>query len=105
MSTRSRKEQIEAMLKAEPQDSFLRYALAMEYAGEGEAATAVQRLKELLGDDPTYVPAYLQCGQLLLKQGHSGEARTILERGIDAAMRANDQHAAGEMQGLLLSME
>ena len=48
MSTRSRKEQIEEMLALDPNDSFLRYGLAMEYVSAEQEVEAVACLRELL---------------------------------------------------------
>ena len=48
MGATSRKEQIEHMLAADPNDSFLRYGLAMEYASAGQDEEAVGCLRELL---------------------------------------------------------
>jgi hypothetical protein len=96
--------QIESMLADEPADSFLRYGLAMEHASQGDAAEAARLLLEQVATDP-YVPAFLQAGQILAKLGREPEACDVLRRGIDAARRQNDQHALGEMQGLLDSLE
>ncbi len=101
MAAKSRKEQLAEMLEAEPRDVFIRYALAMEYVSEGNDAEAARRLAELTTDTPDYPPAYLQQGQALIRLGRDREAREVLQRGVAAAQRAGDHHAAGEMQGLL----
>jgi hypothetical protein len=99
-------EQIEAMLAEEPDDPFLRYGLAMEHAGAGDDAACVAVLRDLIArtaDNP-YVPAFLQAGQALVRLDRIDEAADVLRRGIDAARRAGDTHAQGEMQGLLDSI-
>ena len=55
------------MLVAEPNDTFLRYGLALEFAREGQPDEAVSRLRALVADRPDYVPAYFQAAQLLLQ--------------------------------------
>lgn len=100
----SRRAQIEAMLKEDPRDSFLRYALALELAGAGELTQAVAALEGLLADQPDYIPAYLQAGQFLLKAGDAGKARTVLEAGVAAALAGRDDHAAEEMAALLQAL-
>lgn len=102
--------QIEALLADEPNDPFLRYGLAMEYSGQGDDSTAVTLLRELIALDPArpYIPAFLMCGQALVRLGKEGEAVEVLKRGIDAAARAGTPdalHARGEMQGLLATVE
>jgi len=100
----SRKVQIEALLADEPDNSFLRYALAMEYMSAGQPDQALTTFRELLQRDPDYVPAYLQAGQVLAQQGRQSEAREILTAGLQVAQRVGDGHAAGEMSGLLATL-
>jgi thioredoxin-like negative regulator of GroEL len=101
MANKTRRQQIEEMLAADPNDAFLRYALAMEHAGAGEHEAAWRRFEEMFALTPEYVPAYLQAGQLLVRMGRSDEAREVFGRGIAVARQQHDEHAAGEMEGFL----
>ena len=105
MARTPRMAQIEAMLAEDPDDAFLRYGLAMEHASAGDDATAVRCLRELIAVDPTYVPAYLQAGQMLLRLGRTDEARATFRDGMAMAQKQGDQHAFGEMEGMLDSLE
>jgi Tfp pilus assembly protein PilF len=104
MNGKSRKEQLEELLAQDPNDSFLRYGLAMEYVSAGQDEEAVRCLRELLARDANYVPAYLQAGRALMRQGADDEAREVLRAGIAVANRTGDTHAAGEMTGFLESL-
>jgi tetratricopeptide (TPR) repeat protein len=104
MGQTSRMAQILAMLEDNPNDSFLRYALAMEHQSVGQDDQALAQLRELIQRDASYVPAYLQAGQILVRLGESEQACQILEAGIRIARQANDAHAAGEMSGLLSTL-
>lgn len=104
MAELSRKQQIEEMLRLDPEDPFLRYALAMEYVAQGDDATAAQQFQELCTSAADYIPAYLQGGQALLRLNRPEDARQVLQRGIQAATRAGDDHAASEMQALLAGL-
>lgn len=97
----SRREQIEAMLKDEPQDTFLRYSLAMELRSEGEHEASIERLVELTGDTPPYVPAYFMAAQQLVDIDRTNDARTMLRDGIEQARAQDDSHAAAEMAEFL----
>lgn len=97
----TRREKLEAMLAESPDDSFLEYALAMQCAAEGDVPVAVRRMDTLLERDPQYVPAYFQLAQIVAGQGEADRARQLLVRGIEAARRAGDDHAEGEMRGFL----
>ncbi|MCI0738376.1 MAG: tetratricopeptide repeat protein [Gemmataceae bacterium] len=105
MSTKSRKERIQEMLQESPEDAELLYMLAMELAGEGDDAGAVRCFGRILALSPNYPPAYHQAGRTLARLGKIEEARAILQQGIPIALKQNDSHAAGEMQGLLETLE
>ncbi len=100
----NRRQQIEAMLEQDGTDSFLRYALALEWASEGQPNQAMAEFNKLLTQDPGYIPAYLQAGQLLAKAGQGDAARILLEKGIHVARQGNDDHAAEEMAAILASL-
>lgn len=101
MSSSKRKQQIEALLAEDPSDSFLRYGLAMEYASEGNEEEALKQLQDLINQDASYVPAYLQAGQLLMKLDREKEAIATYRLGIAKAKEMGDDHAAGEMERFL----
>lgn len=105
MSVRTpRMAQLEAMLADDPNDAELRYFLAMECLSAGDEATGVAKLRELTAT-ASYVPAFLQAGQVLNRLGQVTEACAVLRKGIDAARVQRNDHALGEMQGLLDSIE
>lgn len=98
----SRLEKILAMLETEPNDTFLRYTLAMEYRKLGQSEQSIILLKELLEKNvPPYVPAFLMTAQQLAESDEIEEARRVLRVGIEEARKQNDLHAAGEMGELL----
>jgi len=97
----SRREKIEAMLADDPQDTFLRYSLAMELRGEGRHQESLAKLEELYRETPSYVPAFFMAGQQLVQLKQIDQAREVLREGIEEARRQNDQHAAAEMSELL----
>ena len=85
--------------------------MTMAYKGTavsaGDDATAARLLIELIdspGEVP-YVPAFLMAGQVLNRLGRVPEACDVLRRGIEAARAAGNDHARGEMEGLLLGLE
>jgi tetratricopeptide (TPR) repeat protein len=105
MPAKSRKQQIQEMLRDDPNDTFLHYALAMEYVSEGQDEEAVRRFEALFKVAPDYVPAYHQSGLLLVRLGRTTQAGDILRQGISMARQQGDQHAVEEMLGLLSSLE
>lgn len=105
-----RMEQIEALLMDDPNDPFLRYGLAMEHSGQGDDATAVQHLRDLIALNPNdpYIPAFLMAAQALVRLEKEDDAVAILKQGIASATRAGTAealHARSEMEGLLATIE
>ncbi len=100
----SRRERIEAMLQEDPQDTFLRYSLAMEYCTEGNVDEGIRRLVELSQANPPYIPACFMAAQRYVDRDQLGEARAMLRYGIDAARDQGDRHAAAEMADYLASL-
>ncbi|MDX1948701.1 MAG: hypothetical protein SFU86_25155 [Pirellulaceae bacterium] len=100
----SRREKIEALLKLEPHDQFLRYGLAAELAGEGRTDEGLALYRALMAETPPHVPSFFRGAQLLLSVDKVAEARALLRDGIEAARQQGDAHAAGEMSELLASV-
>jgi predicted Zn-dependent protease len=105
MSAKTRLEQIQELLAADPDDPFLGYALAMEHVSAGDDATAVHRFRELIDKSPRYVPSYLMAAQCMARLGHDDEAKEVLRKGVTAARQENNQHALGEIQEMLDRLE
>lgn len=101
----SRRQQIEAMLEAEPDDPELRYMLAMEHASAGDDSAAVDAFRDLIRRTPEYPPAYHMAGRALQRLNRIDEARALLRQGIPIALKQGNPHAAGEMQELLESLD
>jgi thioredoxin-like negative regulator of GroEL len=100
----SRRERIESMLADDPRDTFLRYSLAMELDKEGDHDRSLSGLRELMSEEPPYIPAFFMAGQQLVRLDRIEEARSTLRAGIDQARRQGNGHAAGEMSELLASL-
>jgi tetratricopeptide (TPR) repeat protein len=103
--TLTRRQQLEAMLADEPHDPELRYMIAMEHLSEGNDEGALRCFRELFEVAPDYPPTYHMAGRTLERLGRFEEAREVLRRGISAAEKRGDSHAAGEMQELVDSLE
>lgn len=96
---------LEEFVTQDPDESFSRYALALELEKEGRDQEAVPQLQEVITRDPKYVAAYYQLGRLLVKTGLHDEARDVYERGLVAATAANDPRALSELQEAVEMLE
>lgn len=93
------------MLKTDPKDSFLTYALALEYEKEGNIAKAISTIEELMSDDPDYLGAYYKLGQLYEGKDNLEKARKIYKVGIKLADQQKDNKAKGELEEALWLIE
>ncbi len=100
-----RRQKLEQSLADSPDDTFLRYGLAMQCLREGDIEEGRQRLQLLIADDPAgQVAAYQQLGQSYVDTAEHEAGVAILREGIARARAAGDTHAAGEMQYLIDSV-
>jgi len=95
---------LQQVLSQSPADAFARYGLAMEYANLGKIQEALQEFETLLKGHPDYVAGYFMAAQTLSKANRNDEARKTLQNGISAARRTGNEHALGEMQGMLADL-
>jgi Tfp pilus assembly protein PilF len=98
---RTRLEILQEMAAATPDNSFIRYGLAMEYRNLGDLKSAVREFRALIAADPDYPAAYFQAGQTLERLGRPEEAAALYRQGMEAASRKGDLHAREEMQAAL----
>ncbi len=98
---KTRRQVLEEFVEQSPNDAFSRYGLAMECVSSGDPAAAIRQFDALLEQHSDYVPAYLMYAQLLARESRPGDAKQILSKGIAAAAKKGDQHAASEMETLL----
>lgn len=101
MSEVSRIEMLQQFLTEHPNDSFTRYALAMEHSRAGQVDTAMAEFNKLLAKNPDYDAGYFMAAQTLHKAGRVDEAKSYLEKGIASATRNSNSHARTEMEAML----
>ncbi len=102
--TMTRRQKIEALLRDDPDDIFLRYSLGLELEGEGEWEAGLSILETLARGTPPYVPAFQMAAQHLAKRDRNDEARACLREGIEAARGQGLSHAAAEMAEMLMGL-
>lgn len=92
-------------LRDDPDDPFVRYALAQEYLKRGEAAEALRMFEALAAEQPDYVGTYYHLGKLYEALGRTDEAVRTYQSGIEAAAQSADTHARAELQSALLEAQ
>ena len=97
----NRVEILKGFLAQDPNDSFSRYALALEYVKLGQHDDARREFETVRSNDPSYVATYFQLGQLYRNLGLKHEAEKTLRSGITVAAKAGDGHTQSELEGAL----
>ena len=89
------------ILTPNPSASFARYGLAMAHLSGGDTESALTEFHTTIERNGDYVPAYQMAAQTLAKLQRNDEAKEMLAKGLIAAQRTGNGHAASEMQALL----
>ncbi len=89
---------LKEFLEANPHDSFLKHALALEFIKLGDEPAARGILEELLTSDPAYVGSYYHLAKLLERAGEKELAISWYEKGMAASKEAGDNHAYNELK-------
>jgi len=82
----------------EPNDPFLKYALATEYLSKNELATALDFFEDLIENHKDYIGTYYHLGKLYEKLGRKDEAIKTYTLGMSVARSIGDNHAFSELQ-------
>src|SRR5580765_6741759 len=104
MAEKTRLEEFKELVELEPNDTFCRYALGIEYMGTSEFNEAVLHFQEVIRLDPTYSAAYFQAAIASQKAEHIDQAKEFLQKGIEVAEKKGDWHARDEMKAALESL-
>ena len=92
---------LKGFLAENPNDSFSRYALALEYVKLGQHEDARREFETVTSSDPDYVATYYQLGQLYQKMSLPHEAEKTYRTGIVVAGKAGDSHTQSELAAAL----
>lgn len=92
---------LQSMTASGQADSFVWYALALEYQNAQDFDQALTTFAQLRQRDPDYLPQYLIAGQLHSRLGRAEEAKDLFRAGIALAQRQGDARALSELQGAL----
>ncbi len=92
---------LQSMVASGQADSFVWYALAIEYQNAQDLDQALATFAELRQRDPDYLPQYLIAGQLHSRLGRGHDAQDLFRAGIALAQRQGDARALSELQGAL----
>lgn len=85
-------------LEANPDDSFIQHALALEFIKAGDDAEAQKLFEHILEREPGYVGSYYHLAKLLERNGDAESAIKWYEKGMEQAKKAGESHAYNELR-------
>jgi lipopolysaccharide biosynthesis regulator YciM len=98
--------QLLEFLEKEPDDTFLNYALALEYQKDAATIDRAQQLFEMIiRKDENYLAAYYQLGKLFEVKGEISAAISTLKAGHQKAIIQKNRKAAGEFEEAIFMLE
>ena len=101
----NRLERLQEFLNNEPNDPFLKYALATEYLRLNNPEKALWFFLDLVDKHTDYVGTYYHLGKLYEQMAQPKDALAIYEKGIAVAKKIKDQHALNELLGVYNSLQ
>lgn len=101
----TRLQKLLAFFENEPNDEFLKYALATEYLRLNETDKALMYYEDLVNNHPRYVGTYYHLGKLYEALNRTDDAIAIYEKGMTITKEARDNHAFSELQGVYMQLK
>lgn len=89
---------LQEFLSANPNDSFVQHALALEYVKLGNEAAARALFENILAFDEGYIGSYYHLAKLLERTQQTDAAIAVYEKGMQQARAAGDNHAYSELR-------
>jgi len=91
-------DKLKEFLQANPADSFVQHALALEYIKLEKNAEAKTLFESILDREPGYIGTYYHLAKLLERMGETGDAIKVYEKGMEEAKKSGEDHAFNELR-------
>jgi len=104
-ATSQRLEYLETLLAEDPQDSFVKYAIAKEYEKLDELKVSIEKFEALRKEDPDYVGLYYHLAFIYTEIDEIEKALEVYDAGIEVAKAQNDLHALSELRNARVNAE
>jgi tetratricopeptide (TPR) repeat protein len=96
----SRLDKLLAFIENEPEDPFLKYALATEYLRLNQTDKALAYYEDLTKNHAEYVGTYYHLGKLYEALGRKDDAINTYQTGMKITKEKRDNHAFSELQAV-----
>nr|WP_067059349.1 tetratricopeptide repeat protein [Mucilaginibacter sp. L294] len=99
----SRLDKLLAFIQNEPEDEFLKYALATEYLRLNDSEKALSYYEDLVNNHPNYTGTYYHLGKLYEALNRKDDAISTYEKGMEITKAKHDMHAFSELEAVYRS--
>lgn len=103
--SRSRIPELAKRIKNDPDDSFSKFALALELLKIGEHGKSKTLFENIVNKDPDYVGVYYHLAALYVESGENNKAINTYKEGIKVAGKKGDQHALSELRSAYMNLQ
>ena len=93
------------LVKENPEDTFVLFAIAQEYKQAADFSTAITWYNKLRKVDGNYIGLYYHLADAYAQSGDSDAAFSTYEQGVRIAREINDQHALSELLNARINLE
>jgi len=100
-----RLEKIQKLYEEDIENSFLLYALALEYQACGELSLSIEFFEKLRDLDPGYLGLYYPLTGLYNQVGNKDLALIRVKEGLEWALKKNNLKTRSELEGLMNSIQ
>lgn len=92
-------------LKKNPNDSFSKFALALELLKRDQVSKAIILFESILEQDPDYLGVYYHLGKLYQQTGNAQLAGELFTKGIQLADEQNNTRTKSELSEALETLK
>jgi len=98
-------DKLKEYLENDPDDSFTKFALALEYRKLNDLESARKLFEDIHTKDPDYIGLYYHLGDIYTELNDNKKAIATYREGIEKARNTNEQKTLSELQAALMSLE
>ena len=105
LSLMDRMHQLQSLHNEDPNDLFVRFAIAKEYEKAGDTLMAIEQYEKILELNADYIGVYYHLAHLYGEQDRIDDAMDLYDKGIGVSKKIADFHAMSELLNAKKNLE
>ncbi len=102
---RAKIQKLAKILKNDPEDSFAKFALALELLKNNQVEKPLKLFESIYRHDPNYLGVYYHLGKLYQSLNRYEDALTCFREGVVIAKNQNEQRTLSELKDALNELD